>query len=145
MVAPAFGFSVGDFIAGTNVLINVFGAFREVGGASSKYTSEVLFLNSLTSTLKHLEEYVNDTPQNDISQEILKLLELVKGPLDSFKTFLDKYEASLGNLSSKSTLGKAPKKITYTLKEISGKVEKLRLQVEQPLQAVNSLLSLQAM
>ncbi|KAL5401999.1 hypothetical protein PMIN03_011046 [Paraphaeosphaeria minitans] len=143
MVAVPFGFSIGDFIAGTKLLIDVFGAFKETSGASSKYASDTTFLHSLTSTLQHLDDYVKPNPQNALSSSISCLLDTVRGPLDDFKTFLDKYEASLGKVSTKSKLGKVPKTVTYTLKDISGKIAKLRQQVEQPLQAINSLLSLQ--
>ncbi|KAL5428821.1 hypothetical protein PMIN07_011304 [Paraphaeosphaeria minitans] len=143
MVAVPFGFSIGDFIAGTKLLIDVFGAFKETSGASSKYASDTTFLHSLTSTLQHLDDYVKPNPQNALSSSISSLLDTVRGPLDDFKTFLDKYEASLGKVSTKSKLGKVPKTVTYTLKDISGKIAKLRQQVEQPLQAINSLLSLQ--
>ncbi|KAF2273062.1 uncharacterized protein EI97DRAFT_482656 [Westerdykella ornata] len=144
MVAPAFGFSVGDFIAGTKLLVNVFSAFKETGGASAKYASEVAFLNSLTSTLQHLEKQIGaSSAQDDISRDLSKLAQLIREPLEVFKVFLDKYEASLGESSTRSSLSKAPKTIKYTVKELSGKVDKLRRQVEQPLQAVNSLLSLQ--
>ncbi|KAL5406818.1 hypothetical protein PMIN04_011923 [Paraphaeosphaeria minitans] len=143
MVAVPFGFSIGDFIAGTKLLIDVFGAFKETSGASSKYASDTTFLHSLTSTLQHLDDYVKPYPQNALSSSISSLLDTVRGPLDDFKTFLDKYEASLGKVSTKSKLGKVPKTVTYTLKDISGKIAKLRQQVEQPLQAINSLLSLQ--
>ncbi|OCK97241.1 uncharacterized protein K441DRAFT_685525 [Cenococcum geophilum 1.58] len=143
MVAPAFGFSVGDFIAGTKLLITLLSAFKERGGASTKYASESSFLTSLVSTLQHLDNYVKNITQDDISRDITKLLKTMEGPLDEFKLFLDKYEASLGQTSTKTALGKTKAMITYTVKDISGKVEKLRRQVEQPLEAVNSLLSLQ--
>ncbi|KAH9213226.1 hypothetical protein DL95DRAFT_447242 [Leptodontidium sp. 2 PMI_412] len=143
MVTPAFGFSVGDFIAGGQLLIEVINAFKEAGGASSKYASEVSFLNGLKSTLDHLEQFVSSTSQsNQLSPVISKLLNDIRGPWDEFKKFLDKYEPSLGASSSRSKLGKAPRTIQYTAKDISGKVGNLRRQTEQPLQAVNSLLSL---
>ncbi|KAH8595421.1 hypothetical protein B0O99DRAFT_686840 [Bisporella sp. PMI_857] len=143
MVAPVFGFSVGDFIAGTQLLVEVFSAFKEAGGASSKYISEVSFLNGLNSTLQHLEKYVSNTAQNDISKDVEKLVLVIREPLDVFKKFLDKYEASLGASSTKSTAGKALRTIRYTMKDLSGMVKDLRRQIEQPLQAVNPLLSLQ--
>ncbi|KAF2247208.1 hypothetical protein BU26DRAFT_343814 [Trematosphaeria pertusa] len=141
----AFGFSVGDFIAGTKLLISLFGGFKEAGGASTKYTSESAFLTSLVSTLQHLDDYVKQTPQDDISQEITDLLKIMQGPLDEFKAFVDKYRTSLGKAATKTTLGKAKATVSFTVKDVSGKVEKLRRQVEQPLQAFNSLLSLQVM
>jgi hypothetical protein len=148
MAAPGFGFSIGDFIAGGQILIQVIKAFKEAGGASSKYAAEVSFLNSLKATLDHLERFVSraDSSQsNDLPQDISKLLQDIRDPWQEFKTFLDKYEPSLGASSSKSKLAKAPRTIQYTVKDISGKVEKLRNQTEQPLQAVNSLLSLHVM
>ncbi len=145
MVAVPFGFSIGDFIAGTRLLIDVLGAFKETSGASSKYASQTVFLHSLISTLQHLDDYVKPSPQNALSSSISSLLDTIRGPLDDFKAFLDKHEASLGKASTKSKLGKVPKTVTYTLKDISGKIERLRQQAEQPLQAINSLLSLQQM
>jgi uncharacterized protein YoxC len=148
MVAPVFGFSVGDFIAGGQILIEAVKAFKEAGGASSKYASELSFLNSLKSTLGHLERFASSTnsPQsNDLLQDISKLLQDIREPWQEFRTFLDKYEPSLGTSSSRSKVAKAPRTIQYTLRTISGKVEKLRRQTEQPLQAINSLLSLHVM
>ncbi|PMD66546.1 uncharacterized protein K444DRAFT_120472 [Hyaloscypha bicolor E] len=145
MVAPVFGFSVGDFIAGGQILIETVKAFKEAGGASSKYASELSFLNSLKSTFDHLERFASSTssPQsNDLLQDISKLLQDIREPWQEFRTFLDKYEPSLGASSSRSKVAKARRTIQYTLKDISGKVEKLRRQTENPLQAINSLLSL---
>ncbi|KAL4932169.1 uncharacterized protein BDV17DRAFT_288245 [Aspergillus undulatus] len=142
MVSPAFGFSVGDFITGTKLLIDLFNAFKEAGGASSKYTAEVSFLNSLNATLGHLETYAGNNSQNDLSQSVNDLIKVMRGPLDIFKEFLDKYASSLSESSTKSALGKAPRTVRYTVKDISGKVQGLRTQIEQPLQAVNTLLSL---
>jgi hypothetical protein len=145
MVAPAFGFSVGDFVAGIEILIKVGYAFKETGGAASKYVEEVAFLNALTSTILRLEEYAKVSPQNEISKDISKLVEVIREPLAEFKAFLDKYMMSLGASSTRSTIAKVPRTVTYTVKVIRGKVETLRRQIEQPISAVNSLLSLRVM
>jgi hypothetical protein len=87
----------------------------------------------------------SSSQSNDLPQDISKLLQDIREPWEEFKKFLDKYEPSLGASSSRSRLARAPRTIQYTVKDISGKVEKLRLQTEQPLQAVNSLLSLHVM
>jgi hypothetical protein len=151
MVAPGFGFSVGDFITGGQVLIQVIKAFKETGGASAKYAVEVSFLMRFKATLDHLERFVSsasssrDSQGNELPQDILKLLQDIREPWQDFKTFLDKYKSSLGASSSRSKLAKAPRTVQYTIKDISGKVDKLRQHTEQPLQAVNSLLSLHVM
>jgi hypothetical protein len=145
MVAPAFGFSVGDFINVIQVLVEVFNGFKEVGGSSTKYASEAAFLGGLSSTLVQLEKHVATAPQDDISEDILKLVDVIKGPLEEFRKFLEKYNSSLGTTSTKSKVSKAPKTVEYTVNILSGKVERLRRQIDQPLQAVNSLLSLRVM
>lgn len=148
MAAPAFGFSVGDFIAGARILVQVIDAFREVGGASSKYATQVSFLQSLKATLEHLERHVRNTAQSDLSEDISKLLNDIWGPWTEFKKFLEKHERSLGQIANKprrSDLGKIPRVIQFTMHDISGKVEKLRREIQQPLAAVNSLLLLHIM
>ncbi|KAL1610193.1 hypothetical protein SLS60_001858 [Paraconiothyrium brasiliense] len=139
MVAPAFGFSVGDFIAGTKLLNILLDSFKESGGASSKFASEAVFLSSLVSTVKHLSDYIQNTPQDGIAEEVVKLVDVIKEPLTDFKRFLDKHEAALGKQPSKSGLEKVKSTIKYTVKDASGKIEKLRRQVEQPLQAQDQL------
>ena len=143
MAAPAFGFSVGDFIAGTKIAVGILSAFKEAGGASSKYASEVMFLECLSTTIKRIEEHFSTTRDVDAIEIITTLLKLIAGPLAEFKMFLDKYQASLGQQSTKSKIKKAPKTVTYTLKDLSGKVEKLRDRTCHPLHAINSALSLQ--
>lgn len=145
MVAPAFGFSVGDFIAATKLLIEVINSFKESGGAADKFASETAFLTSLVSTVGHVNDYMLGTPPNDIATDIAKLTALMKKPLSEFKKFLDKHEAALGKRPTKSALGKVKLTMNFTMKDVSGKIEKLRRQVEQPLQAVNTLLALQVL
>ncbi|KAJ4350442.1 uncharacterized protein N0V89_009063 [Didymosphaeria variabile] len=120
-------------------------SFKDSGGASSKFASEAAFLSSLVSTVKHLSDYIQTTPQDDIAEDVAKLVDVIKEPLSEFKQFLDKHEAALGKQPTKSGLGKIKSTIKYTIKDASGKIEKLRIQVEQPLQAVNSLLALQVL
>jgi hypothetical protein len=145
MVVPGFGLSARDFITGTTLLVNLLGGFKEKGGASAKYASESSFLTSLVATLQHLEDYVATDPQDAVSQDIVKLLKIVEGPLNEFKSFLDKYQSSLGQDSTVSSIRKSKATTSFTINDISGKVDKLRRQIEQPLEAVNSLLSLQLM
>ncbi|KAF2731935.1 hypothetical protein EJ04DRAFT_358462 [Polyplosphaeria fusca] len=145
MVAPAFGFSVGDFIAGTKIAIDILGAFKEAGGASSKYASEVMFLECLSATMKQIEEYFSKTFDVGARDTFTALLKLIDGPIMEFKIFLDNYHTSLSRNSTKSRFGKAPKIVTYTLRSLAGRVENLRVRICQPLLAINSALSLQGL
>lgn len=145
MVAPAFGFSVGDFVAVTKLLITLFDSFNESGGASTKYASEKAFLTSLTSTVLRLSHHVQSTPHDDIAKEILGLLQVITEPLKVFRAFLDKHASALETMSTASSFTKTRLTISFTMKEISGNVEKLRRQIEQPIHAINSLLALQVL
>lgn len=147
MVVPAFGFSVGDFISGTSLLIDVLSAFRSADGASSDYASDVSFLASLTTTLSRVEEHTQKYSHEETTRDIVKLVTLSQRPLTHFKVFLDKYKTSLGTVC----VGKGPKRfarkgmgvVRYTLAQISDEVGKLRERVEHPLGQINVLLSLQ--
>jgi hypothetical protein len=125
-MAPAFGFSVGDVIAGTKFLIEVYGAFREAEGAVSKYAAEVAFLTSLTGTLERLETYISGVHPDNDTDDLVSVLKTVKDPLSDFDTFLKNYKTSLGKTPTKLLLAKASKTIGFTVKGLGGKVEKLR-------------------
>jgi hypothetical protein len=77
------------------------------------------------------------------TQDIADLLPLIATPLEEFKTFLSKVRKSLAKESTASKLKKAMQTTTFTLKDLGGKVDDLRVQIEQPLQAINAVLSLE--
>ncbi|KAL4912119.1 hypothetical protein BDW62DRAFT_206789 [Aspergillus aurantiobrunneus] len=146
MASPAFGFSVGDFIAGTRLLVQIIDAFKNADGASSKYAAQVSFLHSFKATLEHLARHIQKTPQCELSEDIASLLGDISVPWAAFKTFLAKHERALGQIANKSgtdKLRRIPRVVQFTMNEISGKVDKLRTEIQQPLAAVNSLLLLQ--
>lgn len=148
MAAPGFGFSVGDFIAGAQILVRVIDAFKGAGGASSKYAKQVSFLQGFKATLEHLERHVKGSSPSDLSDDILKLLDDMRRPWNEFKTFLLKYDRALGQIASKpakANFRKIPQVIQFTMNDISGKAEKLRREIQEPLAAVNSLLLLHLM
>jgi hypothetical protein len=145
MAAPGFGFSVGDFIAGAQILVRVIDAFKEAGGASSKYAKQVSFLQGFKATLEHLERHIRSSSPSDLSDDISKLLDNIQTPWNEFKSFLEKYDRALAqtaNKSAKPNFRKIPQVIQFTLNDLSGKVEKLRREIQEPLAAVNSLLIL---
>jgi hypothetical protein len=134
------------------LVIDIREAFKEAGGASSKYGSELLFLQGFQTTLKRLEEYTRNATGGDAmgsdrlyTQDIADLLPLIAKPLEEFKTFLSKYRKSLAKGSTASKFKKAVRTISFTLKDLGGKVDDLRVQIEQPLQAINAVLSLENM
>lgn len=142
MVAPAFGFSIGDFITGIKLLIDVCSAVKEADGVTCKYATEVAFLNSLTSTLTLLENFAITNSTSEEVLDLTTLLQSVQAPLKDFANFLEKYKTSLGTSSTKSKFRKAPKIISYTVDNVTGKVGKLKGQIDQPIQTIQLLLLL---
>jgi hypothetical protein len=147
MALPGFGFSVGDFIAGAQVLARVIDAFKEAGGASSKYVSQVSFLQGFKITLEHIEGHVRASSPSDLSDDISKLLSDIRGPWNESKNFLKKYDDALGQTVNKpiKVIRKFPRVIRFTMSDMSSKVDTLRQEIQQPLAAINSLLLLHVM
>jgi len=145
MAGPAFGFSVGNFIAGAEITNDVRKAFKDTHGASSTWKAKVLYLEGLESTLKQLQDHATGNSNSTTSSLVDKLLQLISRPLENIKQALDKYRASLESQSSKSMFTKARKIISFTLKDVAGEVKNLRVQIEQPLQQVELLLALEQM
>ena len=143
MVGASFGWSVGDIAQAVKIIVQVTKAFKATGGAASKYEDASGFLQSLKTTLDHLAHYVDLNCSDVYARDILEQLERITSPWNNFKAFISKYEKSLGPSSRQSKLGKAPQTVQYTLKDLSGEVDRLRAAVAQPLQAINTLLSLQ--
>lgn len=55
---------------------------------------------------------------------------------------VDRYEASLGGEATTSKFEKATKISKWTLKDLSGEVQRLKASIESPLQLINLLVSL---
>jgi hypothetical protein len=144
-MSPAFGFSVGDIIAGVKLLTEIINAFKETGGAKSKYGAELFFVTGLKATFEQLKKFVDNNRDGELPQDLDRVLETIAKPWQEFKEFLQDFEDSLGESSTRSKLRRTPRMIQYTIKSVSGKIEKLKQQISQPLQVLNALLALQVM
>jgi hypothetical protein len=153
MPSPVFGWADSEVTSGINTIVKI---IKSLKSASSKYSSELAFLNGFKATFEHLENHLiksNEQEQqsgdegiNKLTNDIARILKDIRKPWMEFQQFLEKYEDAFGEQATikttKSKLKQVPKMIQYTVEDLSGKVEQLRTRIEQPLQAVNSLLSL---
>ncbi|KAF7193078.1 hypothetical protein HII31_05580 [Pseudocercospora fuligena] len=73
MVAPAFGFSVGDFIAGIQVAKKAFDALDDTRGATSEYQAAALELDKLDALLRRVQAFDGQ----DVDADILHLLTIL--------------------------------------------------------------------
>ena len=135
-MAVPFGFSVGDFIAGINLVIDVYNALRESGGAASDFQEHVAWLQQLVTVLEALK---NSTPDN-----VAQLARECEKPLQKFLNEVrEKYNASLGEGSRLST-AKVLRSLQWTFfKGASKDAAKLRTAIGSQLQAISLSLGLQ--
>ncbi|KAF2492873.1 hypothetical protein BU16DRAFT_583936 [Lophium mytilinum] len=139
----AFGWSAGDIVAGIRVTVKICEAFKESGGAASKYKQTVDFLDGFKLTLEHLKTYIDGNPADSHASSISDQIEKIKVHFESFQNAIEKYEKALGEASTTGLVKKVSRKMRWTLKEMSGDVDNLKAAVMQPLQIINTLLSLQ--
>jgi hypothetical protein len=141
----AFGWSVGDIVASIRIAADVAKAFKETGGASSRYKQSQDFLTGFRITLEHLKRYAEDNPNDTYIGDLNDQLARIESPWKDFKVFVDKYEKSLDEASQRSRFLKTPRIVKWTIKDLTGEVEKLERAITKPVQVINSLLSLQSL
>ncbi|KAN0071199.1 hypothetical protein V8E54_010630 [Elaphomyces granulatus] len=89
MAAPAFGFSVGDFIAVTSLIVSVVQAIRGI-------SDDLIELKELQDELNHLQSLFEQIGRGiSSSSDILKMQQI----LGDFKNFIEKYASSFTGLA----------------------------------------------
>ena len=101
MVAPAFGFSAGDFIAAVDLFTKAAKALRKSSGATASYQQAVSDLELLATVLQKVDQ-LSATPFDPGVHEKIRVCSLqCRIPLTRFLAKIRKYEAqldwSLGN------------------------------------------------
>ena len=89
MVVP-FGFSIGDFIDGINIAIDVVKACTDTGGASSQYERVLVELETYLALLRKLQDSSVPT-----TTEVNRLASSCEQPVRQFLTKVEKYRRSL--------------------------------------------------
>ena len=135
-MAVPFGFSIGDFIAGISLIVDVYDALRETGGAASDYQQQIAWLHQLVTVLEALRISTPD--------DVALLAAECQAPLLSFHTKIRrKYNESLGQ-GSKLSPGRVLRSLQWTfLKSASKDLTKLRTAISPQLQAISLRLGLQ--
>ncbi|MCJ1384439.1 hypothetical protein MMC17_007555 [Xylographa soralifera] len=92
----AFGFSVGDFVAVTNLIVDIGSSIQDVGGSASEYQELQRELQSLQRALLHVDK-LRARPDQLPAINVIKCAALMcRHPLQEFLTSIRKYEDSLG-------------------------------------------------
>ncbi|XTI88870.1 hypothetical protein V2W45_1489621 [Cenococcum geophilum] len=140
---PAFGFSVGDFIATIELCTKVAKALKDTGGASSEYQSVIIELHGLQNVLARLAA-LEPTESNLSHVNAIRGMALAcRLPLADFFSKLEKYEAAMGPLATSHTLRGAGKKIQWAV-FMADEVRKIRAMISAKVISINLLLAMHA-
>ncbi len=146
MVAPVFGFSVGDFIAGINIAIDVIKACKDTGGASSQYERALVEFETYLALLRKLQD-----PNVPTTAEINRLASSCEHPVQQFVTKIEKYKCSLAKSAGSGDsvhqtfryLRTFPRKAQWAMVAKKA-VEELRLAIGPQLSAIGVLMELES-
>jgi len=137
----SFGFSVGDFIAGAELVVKVVEAFSKTKGASSEYQSLVSDLNISQRTLLQLQSMQGENIfcQGTLN-EIKYLVESGKKDMDEFLKRNEKYQESLRDGGSGSAVKDGIRKIGWSFSRPKV-VKELRSSLQLKMNTLNVLVS----
>lgn len=111
MVTPMFGWSAGDIVNSIHILIKICEAFKEAGGATSRYEESTAFLEGFKATLSKLNAHIRRNPNPEYAAEIMQQLKLIDAPYCRFEKFMLEFKPALGTNSNYGSIQKAPRKM----------------------------------
>ena len=145
MVVPPFGFSVGDFIDGINIAIDIIEACKDTGGASYQYQRVLVEFETYLTLFHKLQDSSIPTA------EVNKLASSCEQAVQQFVTKIEKYRRSLAKPTGSHDfvhhtarhLRTFPRKAQWA---VVGKktVEELRLGIGPQLSAIGLLIELES-
>ena len=144
MVAPAFGFSAGDFIAAIQLLKCVSRALKSTGGAAEDYQRTTAQLNNLVEILQCFQVLSHGDTGLDADHRIWEIADGCQNHLQGFLDRQTKYWNRLGpDSTSRWSLKTGIRKVRWAL-STSKDVDVLWGAVRRDLDAIGLALSLQS-
>src|SRR5947207_2206546 len=97
MAAPAFGFSLGDFVTAIGLIRQVSKAIKDPGGAADDYRLLALELDHLQLVLQQLQD-LRPTSSSSLNHynAVCGMARTVEAPLQAFLNRIKKYDSVLG-------------------------------------------------
>ena len=142
-MVPAFGFSVGDFVAVIQLINKISKAVRDAGGAVEDYQDTVSELESLKEIFKRLDSsHASPSWGENLSLPIKAHTESVLESLTRFSHVISKFDSNLGKTAPKGWTQGSWKKVQWSI-QYAKEVEKLRASVGTCLSALNLLVDLE--
>ena len=146
MASPAFGFSVGDFVAGIELITKVAKALRTVNGAAARYQQTVLELESVEALLRRVQAFYSRTSDQDLVRNVQLCGLLCHAPLAKFFEKIRKFEATLTYTPVSSVpllVGRAGRKVQWAV-VVEDEVAKLKASIGPQLTTIGLYLQLDA-
>ena len=145
MVVP-FGFSIGDFIDGINIAVDVVKACKDADGASSDFVRVLVEFETYLALLRKLQDASVPT-----TTEVNRLASSCEKPIRQFRTKVERYRCSLAKPTESQdfvhqtvrNLRTFPRKAQWAI--VAKKtVEELRLGIGPQLSAIGLLIELES-
>ncbi|KAH7071624.1 hypothetical protein FB567DRAFT_538512 [Paraphoma chrysanthemicola] len=141
-MVPAFGFSVGDFIAAADLIHKVAKALKDKSGAANEYQHVLIELESLARTLKHLEA-LQPTESNAAHVNAIRGMALTcRWPLQDFLEKIQKFESTMGVFATGVNPGKAFGRKSQWAVFMTDEVARLRTATGAKFLSINLLLAI---
>ena len=139
-----FGWSVGDLVTVSKLLIEAGRALKETGGASSDYEEHLSCFQSTLATLQSLRVLNNALKAAGGTTVLGDEVEAIQVALTIFIHEIKQYDPSLGLLRSKGWHREIPKKLKWSL-YVSKKASKLQTKLLVPLLTINTSIGLRTL
>lgn len=114
-MSVGFGFSVGDFIAGIELVHTVIGALRESGDSSTEYQELISQLYTLETALQRVKQVELDDIQHSEAVALRQAASQCQRTIDGFLEKITKYQPSLRAGGSGHTIKDAWRKVKWAL------------------------------
>jgi len=142
MVAPAFGFSIGDFIAAIHLVKKISIALKDSGGAADEYRSLYTELQQLQLVLEELRDLPTSSNASlNHYNAVRGMAYQVQVPLKAFVTKMRAYYEMLGPQADVTDWRFSKRKIQYAL-SMKNDVKEMRAAVTMKIVSVTLLLAL---
>jgi hypothetical protein len=142
MVVPAFGFSIGDFIASIKIVTKISKALKESGGAAEEYQSLVTELQQLQVLLEQLRD-LPSTSSDSLSHHnaVRGMAYQVQVPLRAFVKKMESYDKKLGSSANTDSWRSSKRKAQWAI-SMREDIREMRAAITMKIVAVSLLIAI---
>ncbi|KAF2635384.1 hypothetical protein P280DRAFT_194530 [Massarina eburnea CBS 473.64] len=140
---PAFGFSVGDFIAAIGLCTKVAKTLKGSSGVSAEYQQVIIEIEGLQDALTRLARLEPTESNIDHVNAIRRMALACSLPMQDFLSKLERYEGSMSPFTTGKSIRSVGKKAEYAV-FMSEEVKTMRTMISGKVISINLLLATHA-